>query len=347
MKSNGESFDVAVVGVGVMGAAAGRALAKSGKKVALLERFAIGHARGSSHGSARIFRFSYHDPQFVAMAQEALPLWRELEREADEPLITRTGGLDVGTIVPRHAAALSSCGVDFEMLEGAEANRRYPGLTLPPEEEVLFQPDSGVIAAERAWRKVAAAAVAAGADLWEHTEVTELIVRGDRVELVTAGKRIQAETVLVTAGAWAGDLLAPLGIPLDVVPTRETVAHFRTGLQEIPVMVAWSDPAFYSLPTAELGIKAGEHIAGPHAHPDQEGAPDAGSVSRLSRGVAERFSDVDPRPHLVETCFYTNTADAHFILERHGPLVVGSPCSGHGFKFAPLIGQRLAGLCGA
>jgi sarcosine oxidase len=273
-------------------------------------------------------------------------LWRELEVETGEALLTQTGGLDAGDIVPQHAAALSSCGAEFDLLEGAEVNRRFPGLTLPAQEKVLFQPDSGVIAAERAWRALVSSAVGAGADLRENAQVSDVTVHGDHVELVAGSTRIQSETAVITGGAWAPDLLGPLGVDLEVVPTRETVAHFRTGLQQLPVMVAWSDPAFYALPTSGLGIKAGEHIAGPPAHPDKEGGPDAASVGRLSQGVAERFSDVDPRPHLIETCFYTNTADTHFVLERHGPLVVGSPCSGHGFKFAPLIGERLAALCG-
>jgi monomeric sarcosine oxidase len=341
-----ETFDVAVIGVGVMGAAAGRALATAGKKVAMLERFEIGHKKGSSHGSARIFRFSYHDPIYVAMAQEVLPLWRELEADSRESLLTRTGGIDVGAIVPQHAEALESCGASFELLAGAEVNERFPGLTLPPDETALFQSDSGVIAAERAWRAMVALAERAGADMRPHTQVTQVIPRNDHVELAVGEARIAAETVLVTAGAWARDLLAPLGIELEVVPTRETVAHFRTRLERVPVMVAWSEPAFYALPTSGLGIKAGEHIAGPPAHPDQAGGPDAASVTRLAEGVSNRFADVDPEPHLVETCFYTNTSDAHFVLERRGPVVVGSPCSGHGFKFAPLIGQRLAQLCG-
>jgi monomeric sarcosine oxidase len=342
-----ETFDVAVIGVGVMGAAAGRALAQSGNRVAMLERFEIGHKRGSSHGSARIFRLSYHDPQYVAMAQEALPLWRELEAEADEPLLKRTGGIDVGDVVPQHAAALSSCGVGFELLEGAEVNKRFAGLTLAAGEQALLQLDSGVIAADRAWRALVSGAVAAGAELHEHTEVTEVIPEGDHVELVTGGGRIHAGTVLVTAGGWARDLLASLDIELDVVPTRETVAYFRTKIEPVPVLVAWSRPAFYALPSVGLGIKAGEHIAGPKAHPDDDGGPDAASLDRLARGVVERFAHADPRPHRVETCFYTNTADARFVLERHGAVVVGSPCSGHGFKFAPLIGRLLAELCGA
>jgi sarcosine oxidase len=341
-----ENFDVVVIGAGVMGAAAGRVLAKMGKRVAMLERFHIGHARGSSHGLARIFRFSYRDPQYVAMAQDALPLWRELEEECGEPLITPTGGLDVGPAVPQHAAALESCGARLEVLRGAEANARFPGLSLPVEEEVLYQSDTGVIAAERAWRVLAASAVGAGADLREDALVTEVVPGRDGVDVKAGGATLHADTALITAGAWARDLLAPIDITLDVVPTRETVAYFHTDMPRVPVLVAWSDPAFYALPTP-LGIKAGHHIAGPPADPDEEGSPDSASLARLSQGVASMFENVDPEPRLAETCFYTNTPDEHFVLERHGPVVVGSPCSGHGFKFAPLIGSRLASLCGA
>ncbi len=195
---------------------------------------------------------------------------------------------------------------------------------------------------------MAASAVAAGADLRENTKVTEVVPRSGGARVIAGDVRVEAETVLVTAGAWGRDLLASIDIELDVVPTRETVAYFRAGIdQAIPAIVAWSTPAFYALPTFGLGIKAGEHVAGPPSHPDEDGEPDAASLARLSQGVAERFAGVDPEPHLVETCFYTNTPDARFVLERHGPVVVGSPCSGHGFKFSPLIGRRLAELCGA
>ena len=187
-----ETFDVVVIGVGVMGAATGRALAKAGKKVAMLERFAIGHHRGSSHGSARIFRFSYRDPQYVAMAQEALPLWRDLEDEAGESLLTPTGGIDTGPLVPDHAAALNTCGAKFELLDGATVNSRFPGLTLPAEAEALYQADAAVIAAERSWRALAASAVRAGADLRENSVVTELTLRSDGVEVAANGVRFES-----------------------------------------------------------------------------------------------------------------------------------------------------------
>jgi sarcosine oxidase len=328
-----------------MGAATGRALAQAGKKVAMLELFRIGHNRGSSHGSARIFRFSYRDPQYVAMAQEALPLWRELEQESGESLLSPTGGIDAGPAVPQHAAALESCGARYELLHGSEINARFPGLTLPDEEPALYQPDTEVIAAERSWRAMVASAAGAGADVRENTQVTEVVRRSDGAEVVADGVRLAADTVVITAGSWARGLLAPLGIDLDVVPTRETVAYFRTSMPRVPVLVAWTDPAFYALPTPQ-GLKAGHHIAGPPADPDEEGSVDPKALARLTEAVTGTFADVESQPHLAETCFYTNTPDEHFVLERHGPIVVGSPCSGHGFKFAPLIGRRLASLCG-
>ena len=110
-------------------------------------------------------------------------------------------------------------------------------------------------------------------------------------------------------------------------------------------MVDWGDPSVYALATHQAGlIKVGEHHAGPETDPDEEGRPDPGSVSRLEAWVAERLPSARPRSVTAETCIYTNTSDEGFVLERHGRIVVGSPCSGHGFKFAPLIGRRLAEL---
>jgi sarcosine oxidase len=155
----------------------------------------------------------------------------------------------------------------------------------------------------------------------------------------------RASVVVVTAGSWVRDLVEPLGIEIEVRPTRETVAYF--GLDEsaeVPSLVEWSEPAGYALRSPGQGVKAGEHGTGPDADPNQEASPRREAVERIGAWVGRRFPDVDPEPHLAETCLYTNTRDESFILERHGPVVLGSPCSGHGFKFAPWIGRRLADL---
>jgi sarcosine oxidase len=211
----------------------------------------------------------------------------------------------------------------------------------------LFQPDGGVVAADRAVRAFVASATDHGADLLEGWAVERLEPEGAGVTVMLGQERIRAGVAVVTAGAWARSLLERAGIERPTRATRETVAYFRlpAGVEEsIPTVVDWGRPAVYALPSPAQGVKAGEHQAGPTIDPDVDGPPDDGSVARLSAWVADRYPGVDRKAHLVETCLYTNTEDDHFVLERHGPIVVGSPCSGHGFKFAPLIGERLAAL---
>ena len=151
------------------------------------------------------------------------------------------------------------------------------------------------------------------------------------------------DVTVVTAGGWARALLAGAGITLDAWPTRETVAYFRAP-HEPPTLVDWGDPSVYALFDPVHGLKAGEHIAGPETDPDLEGEPNDASIARLKQWVADRYEGVDPEPVGAETCIYTNTDDETFILERRDGIVIGSACSGHGFKFAPLIGKRLADL---
>jgi sarcosine oxidase len=336
--------DHVVIGGGVMGCSAARSLAKLGNKVVLLERFRLGHKRGSSHGRTRIFRFSYPDPMYVAMAQEALELWRDLEREAGTELVHRTGGLDVGAHIHDNAAALRDRGATFEMLDGAAATDRYPMVSIPDDVPVLFQPDSGVIYADTSIATFATSAMDANADVIEEREVISIEPGGGSVVVRTPGGDFEAGCIIVSAGPWAKGLLATVGIDLPVRPTRETVAYFAIAGVPPPTLVEWGEPSIYSLPSPGQGVKVGEHIAGPVSDPDEDQPVSEESVARLSRWVAERFPRAESEPRLAETCFYTNTKDESFILERHDNIVVGSACSGHGFKFAPLIGKRLADL---
>ena len=338
------TVDVAVVGIGVMGAAAARSLARAGRDVVMLERFRIGHDRGSSHGPARIFRLSYHDRTYVEMARESYELWRALEEESGQPLLETTGGLDVADaqVLEAHVAALTSCGVPVEKLSAEAVAERFHAVAIPAGESTLFQADSGVLNAERAWRALAEGAVASGAVLREEEPVESIAEIGGMAEVRTGGETFRARVAIVTAGAWTRGLLEGAGIELPTKPTRETVAYFELG-DRVPVMVEWRDPALYALQSGTR-LKAAEHHAGPETDPNNAGAPDATSVERVSAWVRERFPTADPEPRLTETCIYTNTEDERFILERRGPFVIGSACSGHGFKFAPLIGERLAAL---
>lgn len=338
-----ERFDVAVVGAGIMGSSTAYALARRGKRVALFERFDIGHTRGSSHGSSRIFRFSYPIRDYVEMAQAALPLWRAVEEVSGTTLLHPTGGLDVGGGALVNAEMLKACGASAEILDEREVARRWPYLKPPSGLPVVYSPDAATIYADRAWRTFASGAVDAGATLFGGEQVLHLDARADAVAVHSRARVVEADVVVVTAGAWAQPLLADIGVVLDVKPTRETVAFFEIEEEWPPTYVEWGDPLTYALAAPGVGLKAGEHIAGPAALPDEEGGPDAAAVERITEWVNERFEGSGEALR-TETCFYTNSADEHFILERHGRVIVGSPCSGHGFKFAPLIGERLADL---
>jgi sarcosine oxidase len=337
--------EVIVVGAGVMGAATASALARAGRRVVLLEQFETGHKRGSSHGTSRIFRLSYPDPLYVGMAQEALALWRELEGLLGERLLLSTGGLDAGGSVDAHVSALSERGIEYEVLAPQEACARWPFLRFdragPP---VLYQRDSGILLADRAVRGLAGAAVAAGAELSQGTRAIELHERSDGVDVVTSQGQLGAEAVVVTAGPWAKPLLWRAGIEVPTRVTRETVGYFHAPETFPPTVVEWGTPAVYALPAPGQGLKAGEHQAGPTVDPDSTPKLDRESLARVEAWVARRYAGASAPPHRAETCLYTNAPNESFVLERHGRVVVGSACSGHGFKFAPLIGHRLAAL---
>lgn len=330
---------VAVVGAGVMGAATARALARSGHDVTVLEQFSFGHERGSSHGATRVFRFSYPVVEYVRMAMESLELWRELERDTGESLLRTTGGLDAGKLLDDHVAALQECRAECEVLDRDEAMARFPWLR-PGEGPLLFQGDGGVAFADRTVEACLRSASEHGATLRPDTKV--LAIEQGSVE--TADGSVEADVVVVTAGGWVKELVAPLGIEVPVRPTRETVAYFELDEPRVTTLVEWDQPSIYALPSGQGVLKAGEHQAGVTTDPDEEGRVDEESVARLSEWVAKRFPAANPRPIHAETCIYTNTPDDSFVLERHGDVVVGSPCSGHGFKFAPWVGKRLAEL---
>jgi sarcosine oxidase len=321
---------VAVVGAGVMGLASAWALRRAGHDVVVHEQFRLGHDRGSSHGRSRIFRLAYAEPHWVRLAQEALAGWRELEAEAGEELLRLDGMLEVVTeLAQSSAAGLDACGVRWERLGGEEAERRFPVRVAAPAFAVL-QPEAGIVLADRAL-----AAFARDLDVRESSHVASV-------------DDLDADAVVLAAGSWVNRLARP---PLEVRVTRETVCYFRiAGDRPVPAVVSFRPDthghAFYALPDPVHGLKVGAHHAGAETDPDETAEPDPALVERIAAWTRERFVLADPEPVAAQTCLYTTTPDESFVLERRGRVVVCSACSGHGFKFAPAIGSRVAALAG-
>jgi len=346
----GRDFDAIVVGGGAMGTATARTLTERGRQVLLLERFEIGHARGSSGGPTRIFRISYHHPDYVRMARLALAEWRDLEATAGETLLITTGGIDVGAGGRETASALEAAGEHLEYLKPEAVRERWPALRFEPDAEIFLQEDGGVCMAERTVNAQARLAAEGGATILQHTKVERVTADGDGVEVNAEGSTHRAGVAVVAAGPWAAGLLRDSGLSIPLVPSFEQVTYFSLDdPSPMPTVIDWTvDPVQtpYVVPQPEEPghFKVSVHKSGPAVDPDERSfEPDPHRVARVTDYTRTRFAPHRPTG-ATDTCLYTNTPDEDFVLDRQGPIVIGSPCSGHGFKFTPLIGRILADL---
>jgi sarcosine oxidase len=309
---------VAVVGAGVMGSATAWALRERGADVTVYEQFDdVDHERGSSHGRTRIFRLAYPQDEWVRLAEEALEGWREL----GEDVLSLYGLAELApTPELTSADALERCGADFSLGPLPDARVRAPDGWA-----TLWQPAAGVVHADRARR-----AFLRGVD----------VRTGVRVE---DPDELNADVAVLTLGGWITKLVPDV----PVRPTRETIAYFTATGPPLPSVVELNvnrGHAMYALHDPVHGLKVGAHFHGHETDPDDVEGPDEELVARIAEWTAERFPEIDATPVGAQSCIYTSTADESFVLERRGRVVIGSPCSGHGFKFAPAIGRRLAAL---
>jgi len=352
-------YDVAVVGLGAMGAAALYHLARRGRRVIGLDRASPGHEGGSSHGESRIIRLAqFENPAYTPLVERAWALWDDLGRAAGEELILRTGMLEAGRpgtpIIEGSLRAARENGLPHEALTAAEARARFPAFDLPADWSIVFQPAAGLVRADLAMRLHMAGARAAGAAVREGVAVRALEPMGAGVRLPMAdGSVVEAETVIVAAGGWMGELVPELSPWLAV--TRQAVCWFSparpadTGPDRMPVFVLEDEAeALYGFPDfMGAGVKAASHRLGallPAAGAARQdatpadAAPIAEALARLIPGAAGPLK-------ALKTCLYTSTPDEEFIIDRHPAdprIILCSACSGHGFKFASAFGEMLA-----
>ena len=353
------TLDAIVVGLGALGSAAARALARAGARVLGLEQFRLGHDRGASHDHARIIRRSYHTPAYVRLAGLAYRAWADLEREAGERLVVSTGGLDLfppAAAIPADAylASLDACGVPYEWLDADEVLRRWPVFRLEPGTGALWQADGGIVPAARGTELLQRLAVHHGATLLEQTPVTEVRDLGHAVEVGNGDRTWRAARLLLCADAWTNELLAPLGARLPLVVTQEQFGYFQPAdpgafaVGRFPVWIWMDDPSFYGFPVwPGAALKAAQDVGGREVTARSRGFdPDPAASERLARFLRGRLPGALGVPVSTRTCLYTLTPDRDLVL---GPLsghdrVLIALGAAHGFKFAPLLGQLLADL---
>lgn len=335
-----------MVGAGLLGLAAGRALARRGHEVTVLEQASPGHPGAGSKGSCRIFRLGYTDPLYVRAARRARELWSQLETDSSRQILFPTAQLSLGAGLTAVHDAMIAADAPCELLSAAQVAERFPGFAA--DGPALLEPESCVTAAD-----TALAALAGGVpEIVPGTRVTGLADDGRRVTLTTEHGPWSARVAVVCAGPWTSALLAGGDGVAATVPGKPTLtqagylAPVGEAVADVPIFLNHAPEAPYGLPVPGSSLyKIGVHGAGPAVEPDdQDQGPDPGLTERLAEVARRYLPGFDARPARTERCVYDNSPDEDFIVDRIGNVVVGSGTSGHGFKFGPLFGEWLAAL---
>ena len=356
-------YDVIVAGLGAMGSASAYHLAARGRRVLGLERFAPRHALGSWHGDSRIIRELYFEhPLYVPLVQRAYALWEALERDAGEPLMTLNGGLMIGPregmLIEGTLRSAAEHGLAAELLAPREVRARFPACELGEGLVAVLDPRAGFLRPEACVDAHRALAASHGAELRFEEPALAWEPDGEGVRVRTRAGTYTAGRLLLTAGAWTASLLPGLDLALTV--ERQVVFWFdppatddRYEPARCPIY-AWEHASGYigyGFPRLERGVKAAlMHQGEAAAHPDAvrrtvDEPAEAGPLRAALRQMLPGVAAAPVRGHAV--CLFTNTPDTHFSIgfhPDHPQVLVSTPCSGHGFKFASAIGELHADL---
>jgi sarcosine oxidase len=359
--SSARNYDVIVIGVGAMGGAAAWQLAQRGYRVLALDQFAPPHQRGSSHGRTRVIRTAYYEhPAYVPLVRRAFMLWYDLEQITGRHLLTPCQCLNLGpsdgTLIPALKATVEQHQLPAQLLSAAEIRQQFPPLHVPDHYQGLLEDHAGFLAVEDCVAAQIEAARLAGADIHLNEPVLDWQQEHGTYLITTAAERYQSARLVIAAGAWATHLLRRLHIPLTVM--RQVMLWFDVGKRRgdfcrdrFPIFIAeTADGDFYGLPAIDpLGLKVARHYGAPELpDPDtvcwetseEDAIPVRHFVDEFLPGLGEITQ--------MQVCLYTLTPDRHFVVDleptTRSSLAIAAGFSGHGFKFAPVIGEILADL---
>ena len=377
-----DHFDVVVLGLGGMGMAACRELARRGVRVLGLEQHSIGHRLGSSHGGTRVVRIAYFEhPDYVPLLRRAMAGFDRIEAESGERVIERCGVAIVGgaesPLIAASAESARQHGIAIERLEGDSLRHRLPQFFRASRDggesdepvQALLEPDAGFVRPERVLRALAMLARRDGATLREHAHIDGWSMASDSIAIDLVDGRVHADRLVIAGGAWNPSLLMPqsgAAFPVPLVVTRQVQAWLRpedSPLAEPAHLPAWlvdrGDGAapLYGVPIdplaapGDLGCglaKVALHGEGEPCESDRvdrEVRPE--EVDALAALAARHLPGLRGRIESASVCLYTNSPDGHFLIDRH-PLdervAIAAGFSGHGFKFVPVVGEALADL---
>jgi sarcosine oxidase len=358
--SDTADYDVIIVGLGAMGSAAAYHVASGGARVLGLDRFRPPHQLGSSHGRTRIIREAYFEHTlYVPLVQRALELWAELERESGRRLFLQTGGLMLGppdgVLVKGATQSARDHQLAHRILSVGEVREQFPALEPTEAMQGVWEPRAGILFSELGIQTHLELAASRGATLRFDEPVLKWEVERNQVRVFTASACFRASYLLLSAGAWLDTLLSELKLPLSVerqvLCWFEPTTHcdrFRAGKLPIFIVEYARSRFFYGFPNLGDGVKLAIHHEGQTARPDFLQRDVRAQDEEAVRNLLIRFLPAANGPLLsAAVCMYTNTPDAHFIFGWHPnfpQVLIVSPCSGHGFKFATAIGELAATL---
>ena len=349
------SYDIIVAGLGAMGSASLYSLARAGRRVLGIDRFAPPHGLGSSHGRTRIIREAYFEsPAYVPIVRRAFDLWREVERAVGHPLYVKTRGLTIGSedgMLARGArTSAEAFGVPHRVLSAAEVNRQFPGLQPLDHMVGVLDDHAGVLFPEQCISALLACAATHGAEVRRDDAVLAWEAADDGVRVRTTAGEYRAKQLVLAAGAWMPQLVPELAGVLSVA--RQPIHWFEPSHPDefspanCPVTLWEYAPnrSFYTLPNFGDGVKAGVHYEGQPVDPDHVERRTSPDEAAQAADLLRRFMPhANGRLRDSQVCLYTNTPDLHFVIDVHPThpkqVVVVSACSGHGFKFATAIGE--------